>query len=80
MTKAEALALCAKGEGCLGQSADDEPVFLLCARDVLAAGAVYAWINAAELVGVPAQKKAAARHVLREMVEWQKTHAMKVPD
>ena len=38
MTKAEELKRAAEGKGCLGKSADDEPVFVLCARDVLDGG------------------------------------------
>ncbi len=45
MTKALELESLAKGEGCLGKSADDEPVFILVARDMYAAEAVRHWAD-----------------------------------
>ena len=43
MTKAQELEAAARGEGCLGRSQDDEPVFVLCARDPVAASVVREW-------------------------------------
>lgn len=43
MTKAEELKAVARGEGCLGRSQDDEPVFILVARDQLASDVVRWW-------------------------------------
>jgi hypothetical protein len=42
-TKREELAANARGEGCLGKSQDDEPVFVLVARDRIAADIVRDW-------------------------------------
>lgn len=50
MTKRETLEAAAMGAGCLGRSADDEPVFVLCARDPLAANLVRAWAFKYEMV------------------------------
>lgn len=43
MTKREELNAASRGEGCLGRSHDDEPVFILVARDQLASDAVRDW-------------------------------------
>ena len=43
MTKRETLDAAARGEGCLGKSQDDEPVFVLVARDRYAASTVRKW-------------------------------------
>lgn len=45
MTKAQELDAATRGEGCLGRSQDDEPVFILCARDRFAAGVVRTWAD-----------------------------------
>ena len=37
--------LAAVGKGCLGKAADDEPVFILRAQDMLAADLVDKWAN-----------------------------------
>ncbi len=81
MTKREVFEAAAKGEGCLGRSADDEPVFVLCARDVTAATAVRKWATSAELRGdVPLGKIAAAFDVANAMDIWRATHGGKAPD
>ena len=43
MTKAKELDALARGEGCIGKSRDDEPIFTLVARDKHAAGVVREW-------------------------------------
>lgn len=43
MTAQETIEQALMGEGCLGRSADDEPVFVLCARDPQAADLVREW-------------------------------------
>jgi hypothetical protein len=76
-TVADALA----GLGCLGRSAADEPVFVLCARDRLAAETVRAWIDYATARGVAAAKLADAADVAREMDGWrERAGGGKVPD
>jgi hypothetical protein len=37
----------AHGTGCIGKSADDEPIFVICARDPLGALIVRAWATGA---------------------------------
>ena len=51
MTKAEVLAAALRGDGPLGRAADDEPVFVLIARDVLASSIVRAWADLLEASG-----------------------------
>jgi hypothetical protein len=45
--KAEELALMAEGKGCLGKAADDEPLFILRAKDPAAAFIVRVWCQLA---------------------------------
>ena len=81
MTKQKELEANAKGEGCLGRSQDDEPLFILCARDVLAVSTVDFWIRQAEHAGVPDPKLNDARRLLRAMLDWRETHGGgKTPD
>jgi len=47
MTKEEVIA----GPSCLTRSADDEPVFVLCARDPIAAKIIRAWCEEARKTG-----------------------------
>src|ERR1700730_449746 len=42
--------LAAKGEGCLGKAADDEPVFILRAQDIFAPDLVREWADLISLV------------------------------
>ena len=48
MTKAEELSALADGRGCLAKSQDEEPIFILCARDTFAAGMVREWADRVE--------------------------------
>lgn len=47
MTKQETIDAAAMGEGCLGRSQADEPVFVLVARDQIAASVVRDWAERA---------------------------------
>lgn len=84
MTKAEVLAAAAKGEGCLGKSQDDEPVFVLVGRDVLAAYAIRAWaerLDSQTHPDHPSRKKAMeARSQASEFDRWRAEHGGKMPD
>lgn len=93
MIKADELAAMARGEGCLAKSADDEPIFILCARDIFAARAVREWAdelerNAARLPldagGLTAgrqEKIAEARRLALQMDRWRAAHdGGKIPD
>jgi len=74
-TRAEEL----KG-GCLSKVADDEPVFVLRARDKLAPMAVQVWAAYAEIEGVDPDKVREARLLASAMWRWQKEHGSKLPD
>lgn len=81
MTKDEELAAAARGDGCLGRSQPDEPVFILCARDCVAAETVRVWAMKAERLGVNAGKLAEARAHANRMDIWREVHGGgKVPD
>lgn len=60
----------ARGEGCLGKAADDEPVFILRGQDVLAADLVERWALEAQQVGCPWDKVREARELAQQMREW----------
>jgi hypothetical protein len=77
ITKSDVLAAAGRGEGALGKSDDDEPVFVVTARDVCAEATVRAWLHAAARAGVPGVKRAKAAEVLSEMLAWK---VEKVPD
>ena len=65
---------------CLTNSAPDEPVFVLVARDQLAVQTLDYWIKLAEHAGVNDAKLNGARRDLAAMAAWGRTHGVKVPD
>jgi hypothetical protein len=79
--------LAAKGKGCLGKAADDEPVFVLRANDVVAPAAVEAWADFVEQsVGAMVSgdqtraKVQEARSIAHQMRAWQALNGSKFPD
>jgi len=68
--KIDELNAAARGEGCLGKAAPDEPVFILRAQDKLAAGLVYRWATQAEQHGCPVEKVREARELAEVMGNW----------
>lgn len=64
----------------LAKIGDDEPVFVLRAKDALAPGIVRAWVEAAMDAGVSLEKVAEARNLAHLMERWQETHGSKTPD
>ena len=80
MTKREVLEAAAKGEGCLGRSADDEPVFVLVARGMLATEAIGEWVERAQFNHVNHKKILAALDDISAMVAWQLRNGTKLPD
>lgn len=60
----------AAGKGCLGKAADDEPVFILRAQDMLAADLVASWAMQANLVGCSWDKVREAKLLAQAMREW----------
>jgi hypothetical protein len=69
VTKAEVLAAAERGEGVLGRTLDDEPIFVLCGRDHRAPGRVDAYATIAESGGHH-DKANAARRVADQMRAW----------
>ncbi len=59
---------------CLENSQDDEPLFVLCARDPDAPGAVRDWANRASLRGVRQDKVSGARILAEDMDRWREEH------
>jgi len=59
---------------------EDEPVFLLRAQDAVAPQVVEFWADQAEGRGAKPDIVNAAHSQALEMIKWQETHAMKVPD
>lgn len=89
MTKAEELEAAVNGRGCLGRSADDEPVFILVGRDRLAASIVRTWahqfwnarVNAGTLDARAQSKYDEALALATRMDAWREAHdGGKVPD
>lgn len=59
---------------------EDEPVFLLRAKDVAAPAAVQLWADRAEQAGASWKIVLAARDQAFEMIRWQAEHGSKIPD
>lgn len=74
MTKAEELAAVAKGEGCLGRSQDDEPVFVLVARDKFAASTVRKWAETVAHFRGHSAKTDEAYALADRMDVWREAH------
>ena len=76
-----------RGQGCLGKARDDEPVFVLRAKDQFAPILVGLWVHlvlmaARNGLGAPSSgEKAEEADVLRHlMLDWQRANGCKVPD
>jgi hypothetical protein len=69
VTKAEVLEAAARGDGVLGRTQDDEPIFVMTGRDPIAPLRVDAWATLAEAHGFH-EKAAAARLVADRMRSW----------
>lgn len=66
--------------GCLSRVAEDEPVFVLRAKDMVAPATVMRWAALAETAGVSREKVVEARDLAMQMVLWQEKNGSKVPD
>jgi len=80
-TAAHAIYSALRGEGCLGRSQDDEPVFTLVARDATASMAVRRWAETLRVkVGV-SEKVTSAMDQSFAMDDWRAAHGGgKLPD
>jgi hypothetical protein len=73
--KSEELALMAEGKGCLGRAADDEPLFVLRAKDPAAATIVRMWVQLATSFGMHEPEKLRdASELADRMVAWRNAH------
>lgn len=75
MTKAEELE-----HGTLSRVQEDEPLFVLRAKDAVAVEVVEAWVEAARKLGAPSSKIREAENLIARMRDWQKEHGTKTPD
>jgi glutaredoxin-related protein len=64
----------------LDNTAEDEPIFVLVARDVNAISAIEDWIHSAELSQINEVKIDEARRQLERFSEWQTKHGTDLPD
>jgi len=79
-TKAQIVELLNRGDGTLGKAADDEPVFILRAKDRLAPGTVEAWAGRLQELAEDSPKAAEALQLAAEMRRWQSKNGAKTPD
>ena len=81
MTKAEVMRAALHAEGCLGHAETDEPVFVLRAKDKVAAETVRDWARRALMVGTPEEKIEEAQEVANMMDVYRSAHGGgKIPD
>jgi hypothetical protein len=81
-TKKETLEMLARGEGCLGKAAADEPVFVLRAQDKTFAETIFVWAILQRLLGSGAHDKIGdAQRIAYAGKEWQhRTRRAKLAD
>jgi hypothetical protein len=90
-TKREVLEAAARGEGCLGKAADDEPVFVLRAQDMFAGRTIQYWasmVSAHAAVECTSERELRATQAKVRLAEddagtfeaWGRNHPTKVPD
>jgi hypothetical protein len=77
MTKREAMM---DPESPWNRTDDDEPVFVICGRDVTAWATIFFWMGEALKVGVRETKLDSALRVACAVKGWQAEHGSKVPD
>lgn len=65
-----------------GKVADDEPVFIIRGKDILAEQPIRNWIQGARIAGVGEDKIARAESHLADILEFQRDHPdrCKIPD
>ena len=67
-------------ESCFNKAANDEPLFVLRAHDMLAPDLVTEWAERADAEGTPATKVLEALDCAAAMRAWQNKNGRKVPD
>lgn len=90
-TKREVLEAAARGEGCLGKAADDEPVFVFRAQDMFTARTIRYWASTVDAhaavectsereLRATQAKTSAAREDANVVEFWGRMHPTKIPD
>lgn len=81
-TKKETLEAALRGEGCLGRARDDEPVFVLRAKDMFAGSVIRYWMHQVMMsTSMKDNKKIdGANKVFEEFATWAAKNGTKVPD
>jgi hypothetical protein len=74
-TKGELFEALRNGRGCLGGAALDEPVFILCAQDILAPRVVVRWAHLADQAGYSQDKVRDALILAKQMADWRAIRA-----
>ena len=59
---------------------EDEPVFIIRAKDVTAPAVIQHWAELAAYYGAKEEMVDQAAKLSLEVVEWQRVHGMKIPD
>jgi hypothetical protein len=78
MTKREMLD---DPNSCLNKAADDEPIFVLRAKDLIAPAVVGYWQTLAGQIGSPFDKLIGAGNTASDMLAWRaRGNAPKIPD
>lgn len=80
VTAKEVIAGLDKGRGCLANAHEDEPVFVLRAKDVCFQGAVSRWLEIARRHGVNHDKIEGVERILQSAQVWQSKNETKIPD
>lgn len=67
-------------DACLQKAADDEPIFVLRAKDKHAPHVVRLWASLARETGCPGEKLREAQELAQKMEAWAGQHGSKFPD
>lgn len=79
MTRDETITAFMRGEGCLGRSQNDEPVFVLVARDRHASSVVRRWAEMTAHFDGASAKTDEALKIADQMDEWRKGREIPAP-
>jgi hypothetical protein len=79
-TKQETVEQAARGEGCLGRALDDEPVFVLRARDALAVRTIQFWMQELAKIRLNSPKIEQANDDVQKFLHWGGVNGTKFPD
>lgn len=80
ITRRNVIDALAEGQGVLGKAHDNEPVFILRARDPSARTVVQYWISRAKMLGTDPAKLAEAKAIEDAIEEWNARYGSRVPD